>query len=184
MDTDGDGGLAVEELAAWIHTVHKDHIRRDVEREWKIRNPDQVQKLSWAQYRRNVYGGLQDNTRALDTASVRDLVAREERRWQQADMDGDLALNILEFQSFLHPESDERMAEVVLTEIIEDMDLDRDGEVSLEEYLADTLEEEEDAEVRASERDNFSQQLDQDGDGRLSRAEVRTWLMPLQHDYA
>ena len=28
------------------------------------------------------------------------------------------------------------MAEVVLTEIIEDMDLDRDGEVSLEEYLA------------------------------------------------
>ena len=87
-------------------------------------------------------------------------------------------------QAFLHPESDERMAEVVLTEIIEDMDLDRDGEVSLEEYLADILEEEEEEEVRASERDNFSQQLDQDGDGRLSRGEVRTWLMPLQHDYA
>ena len=77
------------------------------------------------------------------------------------------------------------MAEVVLTEIIEDMDLDRDGEVSLEEYLADILEdEEEEEEVMASERDNFSQQLDQDGDGRLSRGEVRTWLMPLQHDYA
>ena len=46
-----------------------------------------------------MYGVLQDNTRALDTASVRDLVAREERRWQQADMDGDQALNILEFQA-------------------------------------------------------------------------------------
>ena len=23
MDTDGDGGLAVDELAAWIHSVHK-----------------------------------------------------------------------------------------------------------------------------------------------------------------
>ena len=87
-------------------------------------------------------------------------------------------------QAFLHPGSDERMAEVVLTEIIEDMDLDRDGEVSLEEYLADILEDEEAEEVRASERDNFSQHLDQDGDGRLSRGEVRTWLMPLQHDYA
>ena len=52
-----------------------------------------------SRYRRNVYGELQDNTRALDTASVRDLVAREERRWQQADMDGDLALNIAEFQA-------------------------------------------------------------------------------------
>ena len=46
-----------------------------------------------------MYGVLQDNTRALDTASVRDLVAREERRWQQADMDGDQALNIVEFQA-------------------------------------------------------------------------------------
>ena len=156
-----------------------------------------------SRYRRNVYGALQDKTRSLDTESVRDLVAREQRRWQHADMDGDQALNILEFQArqqtpscendiclccvdqaFLHPESDERMAEVVLTEIIEDMDLDRDGEVSLEEYLADILEEEDEDEVMASERDNFSQQLDQDGDGRLSRGEVRTWLMPLQHDYA
>ena len=46
-----------------------------------------------------MYGALQDKTRSLDTASVRDLVAREQRRWQQADMDGDQALNILEFQA-------------------------------------------------------------------------------------
>ena len=52
-----------------------------------------------SRYRRNVYGALQDNTRSLDTASVRDLVAREQRRWHQADMDGDQALNILEFQA-------------------------------------------------------------------------------------
>ena len=52
-----------------------------------------------SRYRRNVYGALQDKTRSLDTESVRDLVAREQRRWQQADMDGDQALNILEFQA-------------------------------------------------------------------------------------
>ena len=52
-----------------------------------------------SRYRRNVYGVLQDNTRSLDTESVRDLVAREQRRWHQADMDGDQALNILEFQA-------------------------------------------------------------------------------------
>ena len=52
-----------------------------------------------SRYRRNVYGALQDKTRSLDTESVRDLVAREQRRWHQADMDGDQALNILEFQA-------------------------------------------------------------------------------------
>ena len=53
-----------------------------------------------SRYRRNVYGALQDKTRSLDTESVRDLVAREQRRWHQADMDGDQALNILEFQAW------------------------------------------------------------------------------------
>ena len=47
MDKDRDGLVTVEELTAWIDFIHKDHIRRDVEREWRIRNPDQVSPLPW-----------------------------------------------------------------------------------------------------------------------------------------
>ena len=47
IDTDRDGLVSLDELTEWIDFVHKDHIRRDVEREWKIRNPDQVDKLTW-----------------------------------------------------------------------------------------------------------------------------------------
>ena len=47
MDKDRDGLVTVEELTVWIDFIHKDHIRRDVEREWRIRNPDMVSPLPW-----------------------------------------------------------------------------------------------------------------------------------------
>lgn len=48
MDKDKNGSITAEELTNWIDFIHKDHIRRDVEREWVIRNPDQVAKLPWS----------------------------------------------------------------------------------------------------------------------------------------
>ena len=64
------------------------------------------------------------------------------------------------------------MSEVVLTEIIEDMDVDRDGEVSLVEYIADIIKDEDEDSVKDSERDNFNNNLDHDKSGKLDRDEV------------
>ena len=47
MDVDRNGLVTLLELTTWIDFIHKDHIRRDVEREWKVRNPDQVSPLPW-----------------------------------------------------------------------------------------------------------------------------------------
>ena len=47
MDGDRNGLVTVLELTTWIDFIHKGHIRRDVEREWKVRNPDQVSPLPW-----------------------------------------------------------------------------------------------------------------------------------------
>ena len=77
-------------------------------------------------------------------------------------------------QAFLHPEADERMSEVVLTEIIEDMDLDNDGYVNIDEYIRDILDEE-DLEPGLKEREitNFKDNLDLNKDGVMDRQEVR-----------
>ena len=53
------------------------------------------------------------------------------------------------------------MSDVVLTEIIEDMDLDHDGQVNLEEYIRDILDgEEHDEELLEREKINFKENLD------------------------
>ena len=101
------------------------------------------------------------------------LVAGEERRWKAADEDEDGSLNIVEFQSFLHPETDRRMEEAVLSELMEDMDLDHDQRISLEEYITDMVSEKDEESIRESERVNFRNNIDLDNNGYLDRAEVQ-----------
>ena len=67
IDSNRDGLVGVDELTDWIDLIHKDHIRRDVEREWLTRNPDQVDNLSWRLYKTNVYGALDDKFNTADT---------------------------------------------------------------------------------------------------------------------
>ena len=50
---------------------------------------------------------------------------RDRRRWHLADANKDDNLDREEFSGFLHPESEERMGEIVVTELVEDMDSDR-----------------------------------------------------------
>ena len=100
-------------------------------------------------------------------------MAGEKRRWKAADEDEDGSLNILEFQSFLHPETDRRMEEVVLSELMEDMDLDHDQRISLEEYITDMVSPKDEESSRESERVNFRDNLDLDNNGYLDRAEVQ-----------
>ena len=47
IDTDSDGLVTVDELTNWIDYIHKDHIKRDVVREWANRNKDNLENLSW-----------------------------------------------------------------------------------------------------------------------------------------
>ena len=67
IDSDRDGLVGVGELTDWIDLIHKDHIRRDVEREWITRNPEQVDSLSWGLYKTNVYGALDNKFNTADT---------------------------------------------------------------------------------------------------------------------
>lgn len=39
------------ELESWIQKSQKNFIERDVEKNWKIHNPSNLEKLSWDEYR-------------------------------------------------------------------------------------------------------------------------------------
>ena len=62
-------------------------------------------------------------------------ISRDERRWKKADLDGDGNLSKEEFASFLHPEDVEHMRDTVVMETLDDIDKDKDGFISLEEYI-------------------------------------------------
>ncbi|CAF4498690.1 unnamed protein product [Rotaria magnacalcarata] len=79
------------------------------------------------------------------------------------------------------------MKDLVITETIEDMDANKDGFISLEEFLHDIWDSTEnnntiEPEWVQTERENFLTYRDLDHDKKLNRKEVELWLMPVDYD--
>ena len=65
----------------------------------------------------------------------RDQAVLEERRWKAADLDQDGKLTREEYAAMYFPWDHEHMHDTVAQENLEDMDKDKDGLLSPEEYL-------------------------------------------------
>lgn len=191
IDTDNNGKITREELKDWIRFTQKRYISEDVERQWQAQNPTNEETISWENYQKLVYGFL-DNMDASedkeeDGISYRYMLKRDRRRWQTADLNKDDALTKEEFAAFLHPEESEHMRDLVVLETMEDIDKDKDGKLSLNEYIGDMYkgeENEEEPDWVKSEREQFSTYRDKNGDGFMDEDEVKNWILPQDFDHA
>ncbi|XP_052798595.1 calumenin-like isoform X3 [Mya arenaria] len=131
IDKDHDGFVSEEELQQWIQYVQKKYVIEDTERMWKDHDLEEG-TLTWKSYRQRTYGYEYNPDEEQD---FHDMVKRDERKFQKADADGDEKLTKEEFAAFLHPEEHEHMKDIVVSETMEDIDKDKDGKISLEEYI-------------------------------------------------
>lgn len=190
MDIDKDEAVTQEELKAWIHKAQKNYILDDVDRQWKSHNPDSLDKVSWADYRKITYGimeDLADNSVGEDAKTYKEMMRRDRRRWELADTNGDDALSRDEFTDFLHPEETDHMRTVVVEETLEDIDKDKDGKISLDEYISDMYAPGDDDQVPdwvAREKEQFANYRDKDKDGFMDKNEIREWIVPQDYDHS
>ena len=70
------------------------------------------------------------------TEQYKEMLDRDTRRFERADIDKNNQLNTKEFAAFLHPENHKDMKGIVVDETLEDIDKDKDGFISLDEYLS------------------------------------------------
>ena len=70
--------------------------------------------------------------------NYKDMKRRDRRRWEAADLDKDDRLTKDELTSFLHPEEVEHMKSIMVEETMEDIDKDKDGKISLDEYIGES----------------------------------------------
>ena len=114
------------------------------------------------------------------------MIERDLRRWQKADLDSDNKLNKQEFQSFLHPEDVEHMRDILVLETLEDMDTDKDGILSVDEYIGDMYKElpgGREPHWVTQEKTLFGTERDKDGDGFMNFEEVKQWIVPDDFDH-
>lgn len=67
------------------------------------------------------------------------MILKDKKRWAAADVDGDGLLSKEEFVSFLHPEENDYMKDIVVYETMDDMDTDKDNKISMDEYIGNNI---------------------------------------------
>ncbi|GBP79596.1 Calumenin [Eumeta japonica] len=194
IDGDSDGYVTLVELKDWIRYTQKRYIDEDVDRHWRQHNPSNDETIPWETYRKNVYGfmdGMDEKELQSDSNEAytySNLLKRDRRRWHHADADENDALNRTEFAAFLHPEENPLMRDIVVLETLEDIDTDKDGKVSLEEYIGDVYkpdsDDEEEPDWVKQEREQFTGYRDTNKDGYMDEHEVKAWIAPPEFDHA
>ncbi|XP_062131841.1 calumenin-B [Drosophila sulfurigaster albostrigata] len=193
IDEDKDGFITLAELKNWIKFTQRRYIDEDVGRVWRKNNPENNETISWEVYRKTVYGFMdvldkEELEQEENGVSYKSMLARDRRRWAVADLDLDDKLTREEFTAFLHPEEHPSMRDLVLQETTDDLDKDKDGKISVDEYIGDMYRpseaNEEEPEWVLAEREAFTKHRDLDGDGYLTETEIRQWIVPNDFDHA
>ncbi|KAG8438251.1 hypothetical protein GDO86_008809 [Hymenochirus boettgeri] len=191
IDSNNDGLINAEELKTWIKRVQKRYVYENVARVWKDYDVNKDNEISWDEYKQATYGYYLANPEEfLDAAeqfNFKKMMPRDERRFNIADLNGDLKANREEFTAFLHPEEFEHMKDTVILETLEDIDKNGDGYVDQDEYIADMFSHEEDGpepDWVATEREQFADLRDLNKDGKMDKEEIRHWILPQNYDHA
>jgi len=191
IDSNEDGFVTLDEMRDWIRFTQQRYVSEDVDRQWNQHNVDQKETITWEEYRHLVYGFLdeddEDNHIDEDTMSYHKMEERDRRRWDSADENKDGHLNKFEFKHFLHPEESDHMRDIVISETVDDIDKDGDGQISLAEYIGDMYrgdgEESSEPDWVKAEREAFNEHRDENGDGFMDSDEVRKWILPADYDH-
>ncbi|XP_056137495.1 reticulocalbin-2 [Lampris incognitus] len=185
IDKNSDNLLTAEEITLWIQRVYRKYALDDAEEQFPGYDKDGDGAVSWEEYNIVAHEQLihfDDNAVLEDPEqeSLRYLHLKEKRRFDYADVDGTPGLNVTEFLAFTHPSEVDHMADFAIEDVLSDYDTDKDGFISLSEFIGDVRSHDGSApsQWEIEETVRFKDLYDQDKDGKLNRDEQLRWVAP------
>lgn len=184
IDTNGDNLLSEQEITLWIQHVYRKYALEDAEErfsEFDTNKDGVVTQEEYSSVAHDQLIPLNDETVLEDPEqeSLRQLLLKEKRRFNFADVDGTPGLNVNEFLAFTHPSEVDYMADFAIEDVLNEYDTDKDGYISLKEFFGNVRNEgEPPSQWEIEETVRFKELYDQDKDGRLDREEQLRWVAP------
>ncbi|XP_068595226.1 reticulocalbin-2 [Brachionichthys hirsutus] len=184
IDTNGDKLLSPEEVTIWIQHIYRKYALDDAKERFPQFDSNRDGAVSWEEYNMVAHDQLIgfDDMAVLEDPeqeSLRHLHLKERRRFDFADVDGTSGLNVTEFLAFTHPSEVDHMADFAIEDVLSEYDADKDGFISLSEFIGDVRgDEDSPSQWEIEETVRFKDLYDQDNDGRLNREEQLRWVAP------
>jgi len=184
MDRDKDGSIDRKELYSWILRSFKALSREDSDERFEDTDEDEDGFVSWNEYKDDEFD-FGDEIDENDDVVQEELQLMEEDKmlFDAADANNDQRLDKDEFLAFTHPEEDPNMKPHVIDQVLKEKDLDRNGEISFQEYVGDRGKDK-DKEWLIEEKERFDSELDKNGDNSLNKEEIVAWIIPSNEDVA
>lgn len=192
MDHDDDGFVNEEELIVWSLVAIYNINGHDAAEDWEfiehdeekggMRFDDVIHEMFSLRFEGDPVNRDIDvfDPNAKDQKDYNRMYYRLKARFTAADVNADELLDKAEWILFSNPIRDEAVKNTVIAESMAVVDTDKDGKLSLEEYLSDwyskpnAISEEE----RKIEIDTFNEEMDRNKDGFLDENELIYWIDP------
>ncbi|XP_072138882.1 reticulocalbin-2 [Mobula birostris] len=192
MDTDSDGFVTKDELSAWIQQSFRHYATEESKEQFPQHDLDGNGMVTWEEYNLHSYDRMlnfDESTPVEDEEeeSLKQIFLKDKKRFDKADIDGVPGLSLAEFVAFEHPEETDYMTDYVIQDALDEHDHNKDGFVSLEEFLGDYRKDPDsdgDPEWVTVEKDRFENDYDIDKDGKLNKEELLLWIVPNNQDIA
>ncbi|KAM9377391.1 reticulocalbin-2 [Pholidichthys leucotaenia] len=184
IDTNGNNLLSEEEIALWIQQVYRKYALEDAKERFPEYDTNKDGVVTWEEYNAVAHDQLIhfDENAILDDPeqeSLLQLHQKEKRQFDFADVDSTPGLNVTEFLAFTHPSEVDYMADFAIEDVLSEYDRDKDGFISLSEFIGDIRGEgDSPSQWEIEETVRFKELYDQDKDGKLNRDEQLRWVAP------
>ena len=178
LDTDKDGEISQAELEDWIDKQRKNFMYDAVDEDIEEHDQDGDKMISWNEYMKARFGESENEDFPKDEV-LKDQIRKSRRKFDAADQDKDGKMSREEFVLFQHPEEAEYMEKIAIEEIVDEVDKDGDGLISIKEFLGQ-YGENQGPEWVQKERENFARTFDTNGNGKLEFDEIHKWVIPMR----
>lgn len=182
IDVDNDKKISIPELYGWIEQHMKKYVLRQADLKMQDMDSNKDGNISWEEYRETQYpSSTEKGLKEKGLGEFKILVSREKKRFDFADTDNDKVLSREELSFLLHPEESKRMTSYFVEESLDIFDTDKDGKISVDEYLGDEVNRLSKSKLDVLKK-SFNKELDLNKDGFLDRNEIREWIFPGAHE--
>ncbi|KAK3731137.1 hypothetical protein QZH41_018339, partial [Actinostola sp. cb2023] len=187
IDINKDGFVEEAELEIWVrHKMNKWEVEEDVDAIFRDLDTNNDDEVTWKEFMIRTFGFPEEHLhKKWERKNLEPYIFDDKRKWKYADQDKNGRLIRQEYEYFHHPKEYEVMITYVAMKVMIEADKDKDGYLSINEYLEWT----DMPEFHLMDKADFNDKHDQNKDGKLDlvrnfyvinvkEKEVEDWRRP------